>query len=338
MSTQDRNSLPPEPPLSDADFDAYLRRDSRVSQQYREQGSDSAPPPSLDRAVLSQAQAAASATKRSRLLRWSGPLALAASVVVVVSLVLEPAMQKEIAQTAAPAAAPDAAVLKESSDSQLRESQPLEMRLPQSADAMAPEARLLSEPQPVPPSLALESLASEAERKAHSKAEQSRDQMANAARRAAPPPSLVIDIPAYAAPAAAIRQTTSNASLPAPGPAPAAASPPAVNSAGGVAPTDENSAALDEISVTAEKRRQRPGSAAGPRGTIPTSRARQAAEEDASDKLTAQANPSAWLERIRELRRAGHHTAADREWQQFVKQYPDYVVDAADLARPPRDK
>lgn len=337
MSNQDRNSLPPEPPLSDADFDAYLRRDSRVSQQYREQGSDSVPPPSLDRAVLSQAQAAASATKRSRLLRWSGPLALAASVVVVVSLVLEPAMQKEIAQTAAPAAAPDAAVLKESSDSQLRESQPLEMRLPQSADAMAPEAKLLSEPQPVPPSLALESLASEAERKAHSKAEQSRDQMANAARRAAPPPP-VIDIPAYAAPAAAIRQTTSSASLPASGPAPAAASPPAVDSAGGVAPTDENSAALDEISVTAEKRRQRPGSAAGPRGTIPTSRARQAAEEDASDKLVEQANPSAWLERIRELRRAGHRTAADREWQQFVKQYPDYVVDAADLARPPRDK
>jgi hypothetical protein len=34
------------------------------------------------------------------------------------------------------------------------------------------------------------------------------------------------------------------------------------------------------------------------------------------------------------MRRAGRDRAADREWQRFMKQYPDYTVDANDLARP----
>ena len=327
MSTQDRNSLPPEPPLSDAQFDAYLRRDSQVSQQYREQGGDGAPPPSLDRAVLSQAHAAASATKRSRMLRWSGPLALAASVVVVVSLVLEPTMQKEISESAVPAA-PKPALLNESSDSAMRES------LPQSR-AMAPqevESRR-NEPQQVSsPALALDSLASEAERKATAKAEESRDQMANAARRAAAPPALAIEMPAYAAPTTAIRQTTSVAP-----PLPAPAPPRAADSAGGAAPTGERGAASAEEIAVAPRRRDQSSEAVGPRGTVSLSRVRQEAEEDASDKRIEQADPAAWLERIREMRRAERHTAADHEWRRFVKQYPDYVVDAADLARPPRE-
>jgi hypothetical protein len=286
--------------------------------------------------VLSQAHAAASTARRSRLLRWSGPLALAASVVVVVSLVLEPSMQQEISQSAAPA-------LNKSIDAAVGESPPVEIAMPQSTDtgvsAAAERRRSESQPQQAASLMAesetsLGALADEAEYKATAQAEQSRERGANAVRRAAEPPSAASEMPVQSTPTTAIRQTTNIAPPAAPMPAPA----PAADAAGGTVASERGDASLEEIVMTAESRRQQANDAAGPRGTVSMSRARQETEQDASDKnandKVEQTNPAAWLERIRELRRVGRNEAADREWQRFAKQYPDYTVDAADLARP----
>jgi hypothetical protein len=44
---------------------------------------------------------------------------------------------------------------------------------------------------------------------------------------------------------------------------------------------------------------------------------------------SAERDPKAWLQRIAKLRAAGRHAQADREFKAFVKRYPDYVTDEA---------
>jgi hypothetical protein len=44
--------------------------------------------------------------------------------------------------------------------------------------------------------------------------------------------------------------------------------------------------------------------------------------------------PDVWLERIRELRREGKTIEADEQWREFVKAYPQYEVSETDAARP----
>lgn len=178
---------------------------------------------------------------------------------------------------------------------------------------------------------AQQSFALDTEQKIAVKVEESRNQMATAARRAAPPPAPAVEVPVDSTPLRAIRQTTSMAPPP---PAPSVA-PEAAAESGRAADSKRNDESVQDIVATARRREQTNGTAgAGPRGTIPHSNAQKEAESD-SDKIGETA-PAAWLEHIRELRRAGRRSDADREWERFVKQYPDYVVDAADTARPPK--
>lgn len=269
------------------------------------------------------------------MVRWGGPLALAASVVVVVSLVFEPSMQREISQSAVPAAPPKPASSPAPVGSVMNESAPLEMRVPQS-DKASSEAADSGGSEPLQERFAevpdQQSFALETEQKVTVQAEQSRNQMASAARRAATPPSPPMEAPVDRAPTNAIRQTTSVAPPPA-SPAPSLAPEADAESSG--AADSNRSDELQDIVATAQRREQANASAgAGPRGTIPFANARKEAESD-SDKVERTA-PATWLEHIRELRRAGRTSDADREWERFVKQYPDYVVDAADMARPPK--
>ncbi len=84
-------------PIDIKALDEYLKRGSDISQRYRELGGVDVPP-ELDRRVLAEARAAVAgggAARSRSWLRWSAPVALAASVVLVVAVVIESPVQDE---------------------------------------------------------------------------------------------------------------------------------------------------------------------------------------------------------------------------------------------------
>jgi hypothetical protein len=89
-------------PTDDTAFEEYLKRGSVVSQQYRSL-QEVEPPSHLDKSVLAQAERATQSQtmRKSRLWKtWSVPIALAASTLIAVSIVLESGMQHEITSSA----------------------------------------------------------------------------------------------------------------------------------------------------------------------------------------------------------------------------------------------
>jgi hypothetical protein len=89
---------------------------------------------------------------------------------------------------------------------------------------------------------------------------------------------------------------------------------------------------LEEVIVTAQGR---PGASVGPRSSIPSANFDEHEPSDAElAKERREANPVNWVAYIRELRADGKARAADREWQRFVKAYPNFLVDESDTARP----
>jgi hypothetical protein len=294
-------------------LDEYLKGDSDVSRQYRELGRDEVPP-ELDRRVLAAARDAVAneGTQRSRSwLRWSAPVALAASVVLVITVVLERGPEDELAPV--PATAPVKRNLAEE---------------PGRQNAAAPQ-----EPAPVyiesvtqtpPPALA------------------DRPPMPYAAPVKAevhpvvPPPDLVQE---------QATQTTAASVAEAPQ-APAAASPEPAQKAEQRDELARESAALDKeeadaaatesesVTVSGMRARRGPGRTAGPRTTVSgTSGNARPATDDEQLTRAARSDPAAWLEDIRDLRRAGKGADADREWDRFRAAFPDFQVAADDLAR-----
>jgi hypothetical protein len=59
-----------------------------------------------------------------------------------------------------------------------------------------------------------------------------------------------------------------------------------------------------------------------------------AAPAQPTAKQLREADADKWLAYIRGLRMTGKELAADREWDRFVKAYPNYDVAADDRARP----
>lgn len=102
-------------PPDDHELEQFLARRSELSQRYRSDvGADAGgegAPPELDAAVLARARAELQrpAASSRRFLRWGRPLALAASLMLVVSLgwmAQQKPLPQEVAQTAAPAVVP----------------------------------------------------------------------------------------------------------------------------------------------------------------------------------------------------------------------------------------
>lgn len=101
-------------PPDDQELEQFLARRSELSQRYRaDMGADAAgegAPPELDAAVLARARAELQRPASSRrFLRWGRPLAVAASLMLVVSLgwmAQQKPLPQEVAQNAAPAVVP----------------------------------------------------------------------------------------------------------------------------------------------------------------------------------------------------------------------------------------
>jgi hypothetical protein len=295
-------------PQDDKALDEYLQRDSAVSQHYRNLDAD-AVPPALDSAVLAQASEAlrGSNTKRkSAWTRWSAPLALAATVVLGVAIVLEigvderiavPSAQVEVTAGEVPArdAATSAAIEQVTEEPRLFSVKP---------DAPAPAAAPVSPEPAAPPRQArerTESMGNEAKREAISQ-QRVEEPVELLTQDLAPPPATTVSAP--------MEEDTTVTSSP--------------------------SAELEKRAF--ESRRDQPITARAANQRAMSSPAEVSASAIVNRPQSAPAaprlNPEAWLEQIRALRREGKVLEADGEWRQFVSAYPDFVVKADDLARP----
>lgn len=290
--------------LPDEQLDEYLKGDSSVSRQYRQLHSAEVPP-QLDRLVLRQAQDAVQAApaKSRTWTRWTGPLAMAASAVLVVSIVIETGVQDEVALTAAKAPAPAAAPQMEAQ----RRSEAVES---EAVDSVANEA-----PPPPPPFAPTPTQDSAADR---------------AVMHDAPPPLVYIRVP---------EETSAPAFMATPEEPPAESARPAEKAEAPSAhmARRERRNAITRPPVAAPQQTSRPTSRpASPADTdiaevIVTGNAVTSGE--LATTLPQYADPERWLQDIRELRKENKQEQADREWRRFRAAFPDHPVSEVDAAR-----
>ena len=342
MSDLPEKDLPDEQQLDD-----YLRGGSDVSRQYR-QLHGSTVPPELDRLVLRQAQEAVKSrpAKSRAWMRWTGPLALAASAVLVVSIVIESGVHKETKLTV-PAAAPmyapaekatsgskleedKATVAKDASDASVVHVLPVEPAPVADAIVEAPPAAFaIQESVPAPAAAPARERSLAIQPAAPPSPE---PQLANAGVAAN------VEAPApLSAPATAERRRASEEVVVTAQKRSESASQASVSSP--VHLMDEiGSDDLSEIAVTGT-RRPLPKQGVGPRGTITAPAHRdddeQAAEqeEERQEQPRNYTDPEQWLRDIRELRKENKHEEADREWRRFRYVFPNYEVAEDDFAR-----
>ncbi|WP_116810837.1 hypothetical protein [Steroidobacter cummioxidans] len=275
-------------------LDEYLKGDSSVSRQYRQLPGEGVPA-SLDRLVLRQAEDAVKRPSRPAWMRWTAPLAVAASAVLVVSIVLETGMKDETLVTA-PAA-------------QL----PMETRMSEESAAVPPPAQVAAPPPaaaPVAPAFAPEN------------------------RKLARPPVAkeAGDTVLQEQVAKAAAQRDNNAQI----------------SDAQLANAERQKAELEatararELSATQRVARGEENEVAGPRDTVETpepkavlsySRPISAIPGSTATIQRNYADPEAWLEDIRQLRKDHKQEEADREWRRFLATFPDYEVAETDAAR-----
>jgi hypothetical protein len=275
-------------------LDEYLAGDSPFSQRYREMPAHDVPP-ELDAKILATSKAPARRSALSRWRVWSAPVALAATLVITVAVILRggieqaavkaPELQKPVEVTTrqefiAPAAPPPAATAVP---------MPSNEPAPPAAksvtrDKFRRDAKPKEEDAEVQSPLPIDVITSE---------------------DLAPKPT--------AAPAPEARRTE-----------------PIVVTAHNRTAADE-AATMQETVVTGTLRRAQPAAGAGPRNTVePAEKSERTLAKEARES-----DPGLWLGYIRDLRKNNEIRAADREWKAFVKAYPDYLVAEDDLARPP---
>jgi hypothetical protein len=321
-------------PIDDQAFEEYLSRESQLSKRYRALASD-AVPAQLEDAILAQAREAvaqkpASARRKPAWMRWTPPLALAASMVLVISIVIESGTQHEVTTRDMAAAMPRPAVATASDKPATQESNVLSALEPErSAAAPAPEAAQMQAPKQADVARRREKVVVELKKSVVPPAQFVAEApvATSAARSAAiapemPPPAMKIEVPPPVPVAAVITAANvGNADL-------------RRRETSATAESDADS--VDEIAVTSNRVQavRGAGQGAGPRGTVtsPSAENREASYE-ALQQQFRESDPQRWLEYIRELRRENKGRQADREWQNFLKAYPDYKVDEKDVAR-----
>jgi hypothetical protein len=321
-------------PIDIKALDEYLKGGSDISQRYRDLGRDEVPP-ELDRRVLDEARAAVaggSAARSRSWLRWSAPVALAASVVLVVAVVLESPIQD------------DTSLVMQSVDEGRRtaEYNPEEKPAPerQQEPQLQQVAGGASVKPAAPPVVVPQSSRAKAEAKRVEKAAaeevavsaQRRDlRQADEALAVQSTPVQVLPADAPEAqfdlqppPAASVARTASVSVR---------------KEVDGAAQARDSSAeaeslSVQEVAVTGSRVRRAQGRTAGPRNTISSSafsETRPAADADAERD-----DPVKWLEEIRDLRRDGKIAQADRAWDEFREAFPDFPVADDDSARSKR--
>lgn len=289
--------------LSDKELDDYLRRESPVSARYRTLGADDVPP-ALDAAVMAQARAAVARPTKSRKqlpawVRWGSPLALAASAVMIVAIVLEVGVQDELR-------VPAPQVKQPATTAQERETVKLD-----EAPALAPEPASVTPPQATaPPPAEFRQMLELKRERAKSEAD-ARTQ----------------------APQLAARSVSGAAPMPAPTPE---RHEEVVVTGSNVRSVPEDAAL--PVDVIAEetplKSNDQTRPPFGPRAPGAPRAVSAATRADAAESRQQYATPESWLDAIRKLRVDGKTGEADEEWRAFRLAYPDFEVRAGDAALP----
>jgi hypothetical protein len=296
-------------------FDEYLKRRSEVSRRYRELEDDGVPP-ELDRRVLDSAREAVE--KPRRWMRWGAPIALAASTVLVVSIVIETGVDKHAVQTSMPAAP---------------ESQAAAAKIEEPPAADVPLAELEAD------AVQTQSYVPPAEVR-----EESRVRRAPVIPGESNPPVMVVPVqPAAPAPQSA-RAPEAAAAAVAASPPPAASSD--VNVSGSARGSSSeylqrsneiarDASVVEEAVVSAQSAEEAKRETQDKARVESRDRASGLSSGSAAARQLAVPNPDVWLETIRQLRRDGKILQADREWLRFRQVFPDYPVADDDVARVP---
>jgi len=313
-------------PQDEQAFEDYLKRGSELSQRYRDSSADSVPP-ELDHKILMQAREAVSdkqvITHPSWWVKWNKPLALAATLMLAVTVIYKVGF-KSIDKLAAPEVASTNSLRTEGNT----------MSVPTLAEAATttqakPAATLAPASVPLQPDVKEQD-------------KQARLAKADAEPRFSlkppvvppPPPPLQVSVsaPATATPPAAAPSVTSNMPEKV-GYAETKAKDATLANAGAVkSETHEAPRIVDSISAedvgkfpdtpVAESLQRVPGVEIK-REDLSRSREKKL---DATDAERA-------LNHIRELRKQGKKKQADKAWEQFKKDFPDYLVAEDDPAR-----
>jgi hypothetical protein len=285
-----------KPLLDDQQLDEYLKGDSSVSRQYRQLPREDVPA-SLDRLVLRQAEDAVKRPSRPAWLGWAKPLAVAASAVLVVSIVVETGLKDETMVTAQSVPAPAERKMTEESagapppppkaDAPLVYVEPLH----QPAFASAPPAEIALDPAPV----------------------------------VAPAPAPATEMRARIVtrePADVLMEEQH------------ATAEQADKDASAAGESRQQSAREEEARAQGQVAAQRNAETAA---VLSYSRPISAAAVDNAATLKkTYTDPEAWLKDIRQLRKDNKPEEADREWRRFRETFPDYEVAETDAAREPK--
>jgi hypothetical protein len=306
----------------DKAFDEYLGRESQVSQRYRALEAD-AVPEHLDAKVLAQAKDALAEaadelsrvrSRRRRLLQWSVPAAVAASALLVVSIVIRSGTQHEITPVASPS----------------QVSAPPPPRPMESPAAKPERAEKQQSPTVVmiaPPRDAVTEFSSLARAPASESTARS-DASNSAAREEAVVSGLssgfqtepTVPLPAAAPPSAAAALAREQDSF-------EERSAQRVQDVPALQAKRERQTELEQVTVTSS------------RPVVAAQDAPMAISSVQAEDIVvtaARRDPALWLEYIRELRRDGKDADADEEWKQFREAYPEHPVGETDIAREQR--
>jgi hypothetical protein len=314
-------------------LDEYLRGGSAFSRLYRGVESD-AVPAELDRNVLAEAKSAMVKRKGISWQRVTPMLAIAATAVLTISIVMRSGLESsKPLQFATDSIEKDKAIPEETkndaSASVLVETQVLEKPVvPQELPAI----RMMEAPAPVvaapasPPSR--QKLANRESKLEDDKA------AAPSARTDAPSTGALSEVVVRGE---LLRSTPEDAAMPVVvinDESLAKRKDQAVGPRGTIPPVNSQNrddSDLSQVVVTAQQRSSS-GAGAGPRGTVVANP--QSSVDRKAEREYRESNPEVWLSYIRELRDAKKSSAADGEWERFVKAYPNFKVSENDSARP----
>jgi negative regulator of sigma E activity len=283
----------------DKALNEYLSGQSPISARYRELSADDVPP-ELDAAILAQAKSAvansSSHTKLERWRRWTVPTTLAATFVLVVSLVIQNNFSGSLQDNSPITLVGTPEIIAEKKEEESAVTVDLALTSPTLQEDSMPEVSaslpvkldMPSPPTPLADSSGATATQSPIESTASVK--------------------LTLPDPREAAPATApIAQRPPPAA-----PAPVAASAPT--------PLAEESARM------AKAMEQR---------SVANQMQSVSRRSDSPQQITErrEADPKLWLEYIRELRKENKTDDANREWENFRKRYPEFKVESNDVAR-----
>jgi hypothetical protein len=328
--------------MSNADdklVDEYLHGATPYSAHYRRIETTHVPA-DLDRVVLDEARKQSAQRKQINRQRWAPPLALAATAVLTLSIVMRSNLEstRSLAVEQSPALKQSPIVAPAAEQKQRKDASDVADHL---AAAPKPSAAVDE---------ALSNMKATPEIGSVDKAGPPPGQLVSPVRKTEElQAALPTDSPQLAR-TTAEKKTMSAQAASAPAASPPRAAEESLTTVQEAVATQQQKASKETVNATQNferranvvgyARAKESGKQAGAEPEAAAARGalvrdvREADSAATAKQESLRRDPEAWLKFIRELRRANRPTEADEQWKQFVGAYPNYVVSQTDAARP----